>query len=446
MGGMAKRPVMEGTLHLRSGQIPFIDCQEGAFGSKPCRSASLLRASVFDLACEALHRILTVLWRPPSQAAKLCLFFSRLGLYVICLLPFLIPVAAYLACPWRHLFSAKYKDGGGLRHTCDIYPPATCGEARAKGMQPMRGAPVVVIISGGAWMVGHKAYLFMLCRALSRAGVLCIAVDYRSWPQVSVDGMVEDCDAAVEWALRNCAAYGGDPKRLTLIGLSSGAHVGALLLASRAADEIRNEADKCGTGLGRSWTCSDVCGFVGLSGVYQLDEGFMSHLHGKGIDYTLQRLIFGSKEATRECRSPTALVRSRPELAARMPPVLLVHGTCDKISPYEQSQAFCRALTEAGARDARAILRQGEGHNDPVIHCPLMSDHGTVRAILLSLWRWGATDTAMGSAAANEDGRGYCNRWESAAETSCKGDFNALPSWPRLPLVVIDALRGLTPF
>ena len=47
----------------------------------------------------------------------------------------------------------------------------------------------------------------------------------------------------------------------------------------------------------------------------------------------LQRLVMGESEAVRESRSPSLLIRRDKELGARMPPVLLVHGTSDKIVP-----------------------------------------------------------------------------------------------------------------
>eukprot|EP00438_Fugacium_kawagutii_P020299 Skav211649 [mRNA] locus=scaffold1290:297060:297389:- [translate_table: standard] len=57
----------------------------------------------------------------------------------------------------------------------------------------------------------------MLCRALRLAGILCIAVDYRYWPQSSIDGMVEDVNCAVQWCFDNAGKYGGDPKCISLL-------------------------------------------------------------------------------------------------------------------------------------------------------------------------------------------------------------------------------------
>lgn len=75
----------------------------------------------------------------------------------------------------------------------------------------------MILVAGGAFILGHKSYVTMLCRALRLAGILCIAVDYRYWPQSSIDGMVDDVNCAVQWCFDNAGKYGGDPKCISLL-------------------------------------------------------------------------------------------------------------------------------------------------------------------------------------------------------------------------------------
>mmetsp|Transcript_40411 Transcript_40411/g.72598 ORF Transcript_40411/g.72598 Transcript_40411/m.72598 type:complete len:413 (+) Transcript_40411:33-1271(+) len=380
-----------------------------------CASAVLIACAVAALQSSLFHLVLLA-WRLPLQMIRLGILFFRFSLYILYLLPAMLCGVAYWAFAGQNIISVSYKAGGGLRHTCDVYLPSKSADERAKGQKPKATAPVVVLVSGGAFIIGHKGYVTMLCRALRSVGVLCIAVDYRYWPQASVDDMVEDNDAALSWSLQNCAQYGGDPKRVTLLGLSSGAHVAALLLMRRCM-----EVNASGTGQQPSWSAKDLIGFVGLGGIYHFNGSLMDHLHRKGIDYFLQRRIMGSTLAVQEARSPIQLLRREPDLAAQLPPMLLVHGSCDKIVPPEQSQTFSAMLQELSA-DVQLLLQEGEGHNDPVIHNPLMSQSDTVRAIIASICRWskgGSQDVAM-----------------------ALGD---LPSWPRLPKEVIQVARMLTP-
>eukprot|EP00927_Polykrikos_kofoidii_P080675 TRINITY_DN77615_c0_g1_i1.p1 TRINITY_DN77615_c0_g1~~TRINITY_DN77615_c0_g1_i1.p1 ORF type:complete len:440 (+),score=45.39 TRINITY_DN77615_c0_g1_i1:80-1399(+) len=394
----------------------------------------------------AFQLTMPTLWRLPAQFLKLSCFFLRLFLYaaLICV-PFVGAIIQHVL-DRRTVIVARYKRDGGSRHTCDLYLPEACVEARARGKTTNPTAPVVLFVPGGAWIVAHKFYGVLLCKALARVGVLCIAVDYRCWPQTSIDGMIEDTDAAIEWTLRNCADYGGDPSRVVLVGLSSGAQTCSLLLAQRAADEIRGMADSLAETAAKRWACSDLHGFIGLGGIYQFDYGFLSHLHRKGIDFLLQRLIFGHTASVREARSPLALLHRQPEIARLLPPVLLLHGTDDKIAPVEQSKNFCSKLLESGARDVRLNLYEGGSHNDPVIHAPLMNDHGAVRDIVLTLWSWGLRTTEVKNEGAVAPSCGM--DWQHAAsEATCKECITALlPSWPRLPAAFINLIRILSPF
>ncbi|CAE7825230.1 Riok1 [Symbiodinium sp. CCMP2592] len=355
----------------------------------------------------------TYAWHLPLQTMRLTGFFARLVLYVIFLFPGMMFGLMYWAFAGENIISVSYKEKGGRRHTCDVYLPSALAGAPSSG-RPQK-APVVVLVPGGAFLLGHKGYVTMLCRALRSVGFLCIAVDYRYWPQTTIDGMVEDVNEAVAWSFQHCEAYGGDRKQVAILGLSSGAHVAALLLTRRAAQEKR--ATRPGL---LSWTTSDVLGFIGLGGIYHFHGAFMSHLHAKGIDFVLQRLVLGESEAVRENRSPAVLIRRDKDLAGRMPPVLLAHGTSDKIVPQEQSETFRSVLSAAGA-DVQLIFSEGEGHNDPVIHSPLMSNHNTVQAILLAMKRWSS------------------KKAKEETDHACEELFQALPTWPRTPLSARDS-------
>lgn len=47
--------------------------------------------------------------------------------------------------------------------------------------------PVLVFITGGAYIIGYKAWGALLARRLSRMGVLVVCLDYRNFPQVCPD-------------------------------------------------------------------------------------------------------------------------------------------------------------------------------------------------------------------------------------------------------------------
>ena len=100
-------------------------------------------------------------------------------------------------------------------------------------------APVLVYLHGGGWVAGSVATHDPFCRLLSHAaGVIVASIEYRRAPEHRHPAAVEDTLAAVQWALANAAAWGGDPLRLGLGGDSAGAN-----LAAVAANRLCKGAD-----------------------------------------------------------------------------------------------------------------------------------------------------------------------------------------------------------
>ena len=110
------------------------------------------------------------------------------------------------------LYKADVAYGALPRQKLDVYVPVT----RAAS------APVVVIIYGGGWNSGSKADYAFLGKALAARGFVSLVIDYRLVPEVRFPSFLEDCARAVVWAHGNAASFGGDPRRLFLLGHSAG--------------------------------------------------------------------------------------------------------------------------------------------------------------------------------------------------------------------------------
>jgi acetyl esterase/lipase len=134
----------------------------------------------------------------------------------------------------------------GPRHGLDIYR----ADASAGAL------PVVVFIYGGSWQSGEKADYLFAASALARRGFLVMVPDYRLYPAVQFPGFIEDAARAVAFARRVAPSYGGDPRRLFVVGHSAGAHIAAML----ALDPRYLRA----AGMDRR----DLAGMAGLAGPY----------------------------------------------------------------------------------------------------------------------------------------------------------------------------------
>ena len=117
----------------------------------------------------------------------------------------------------RTTTSAAY--GANPRYTLDIYRPESGAER----------APVIVFFYGGNWVSGERKDYAFVGHALAARGFVVVIPDYRLYPQVRYPDFLDDSARAVAWTERKIAAYGGDPKRIYLMGHSAGAYNAAML-------------------------------------------------------------------------------------------------------------------------------------------------------------------------------------------------------------------------
>lgn len=108
------------------------------------------------------------------------------------------------------------------RHILDIYPPAADGPS-----------PVIIFFYGGGWEDGERSDYLFVGQALAEQGFTTVIPDYRVFPEVRFPGFVEDAAEAMRWTVDHIAEFGGDPRRIIVMGHSAGAHIAAMLAFDR---------------------------------------------------------------------------------------------------------------------------------------------------------------------------------------------------------------------
>jgi arylformamidase len=109
--------------------------------------------------------------------------------------------------------------GDSARQAVDIFPAGP-------------DSPVEIYIHGGAWKLKTKDDVSFIAEPLVPAGVTFVAIDHDVAGQVTLDEIVAQIRAGIAWVYRNIASFGGDPERIHVSGHSSGAHLGAMALAT----------------------------------------------------------------------------------------------------------------------------------------------------------------------------------------------------------------------
>jgi acetyl esterase/lipase len=102
--------------------------------------------------------------------------------------------------------------------TLDVYSPP-----KAKNL------PVVFWIHGGGWQGGDKAEVHVKPQVFNEKGFVFVSTNYRLLPNVDMGTLTRDVAKSIRWVHDHIAEYGGDPKRLLIMGHSAGAQLAALL-------------------------------------------------------------------------------------------------------------------------------------------------------------------------------------------------------------------------
>jgi para-nitrobenzyl esterase len=144
-------------------------------------------------------------------------------------------------CMQRRMFADMVFRASGMSEDClylNIWTPATRASARL---------PVLVYFYGGGFLAGDGSEPRYDGAALARRGLVTLTVNYRlnvfgflAHPELTKAsprhasgnyGLLDQV-AALEWVRDNIAAFGGDPRRVTIAGESAGSMSVSALMAS----------------------------------------------------------------------------------------------------------------------------------------------------------------------------------------------------------------------
>jgi len=116
-----------------------------------------------------------------------------------------------------------YKTVGDLKVELDVYLPSTAA--------PASGYPVFFAIHGGAYLLGSKQGAFSgkeATEALNRGWVI-VSIDYRLWPSVSLQDILDDVQDAYQWVRTELVKTTLiNPDLITVFGQSAGGGLAVL--------------------------------------------------------------------------------------------------------------------------------------------------------------------------------------------------------------------------
>lgn len=305
---------------------------------------------------------------------------------------------AFLRVGWSYYTDKRVtrdvRYGPNPRNRLDLFLPEGCGfhgtrvvdaeNAAVHENSVNKNRPVVIFVTGGMWIIGYKAWGALLSLTLMRRGYVVASLDYRNFPQGTVGDMAADVGLGIGWVVRRAASLGGDPSKVFVVGQSAGAHLSALALLRQTEWEKRGYLNGNGVSSSKDWSSKDLAGFVGVSGVYGVDNpDLISHFDKKGlykeVFYAIMEAGFSGSRAGEALprSSPVALVHEFESnnpgvIRATHPPVLLCHGEADTSAPPSESAAYANALRACGFDDVTERYYPGKTHTDPFVTDPIL--------------------------------------------------------------------------
>ncbi len=225
--------------------------------------------------------------------------------------------------------------------------PGPAGEIPVKVFTPAGPGPfpLLVFLHGGGWVICSPATHARLCAELAEgAGVVVVSVHYRLAPEHPAPAPLDDCVAAIRWAVANAAELNADGSRFAVGGDSAGANLTAAAML-RLRDE-GGPAARLQLLLYGAFTADND-----LPSVIENGEGKI--LTRKAMEWFYNHYLSGGASPDDPYIAPI-----KGDLRG-VPPARLIVGTLDPL--LDDSKLFARALEAAGV-PAKLSIYQDQPH------------------------------------------------------------------------------------
>ena len=230
--------------------------------------------------------------------------------------------------------------------------------------------PCVIDLHGGAWCNKDRLADEGTCVPLAQSGVVVLALDFRMPPEAKYPASMQDVNYAVRWAKSQASKLMIDPKRVALMGVSSGGHQ-AMLTAMRPND-VRYAALRLPAGsasVDASVRAAILCWpVIDPLGRYRYAKNLKEE--GRQLKHAENWIANHDKYWADE----NEMAEGNPNLALTrgekgpLPPVLYLQGTADIAHPVVYRDEFVTSYRKAGGSvDLQLFQDVGEAFvtNDP---------------------------------------------------------------------------------
>ncbi len=257
----------------------------------------------------------------------------------------------FLAFVWpasAQIVSRAVPVGGG--QYIDIHAP---NSVKPQGFfKPGKKAPVLLYVHGGGWIKGTRDKFYDLDKFAISRGWMLVSIDYRPVPRTNIDGQVRDVVRAINWVRSNISRYGGNSKKIVIMGHSAGSHLVSMVAAKGLGGKLRGV-------IANDVQAYDMVAYGGM-------RGDLPHVY---------LAAFGTNPQNWIKWSPVTYVRQG---SRKLPPFLIMYSG----SNYERRKILARGFAaELKAKGVRVSLFDGKRYSHGSIASKIGTSAEVTRAV-----------------------------------------------------------------
>ncbi len=225
----------------------------------------------------------------------------------------------------------SYAANDNPRQAIDLYLP----KKRTVGGK----LPLIAWIHGGAWRAGsRRAGLNRVRRFVESGKYVGASIGYRLTGEAIWPAQIHDCKAAIRWLKANADRYGYDADRICVYGSSAGGHLVAMLGTTGNVKELEGSL---GNHPDQSSSVAGVIDLFGPTNFLTMND-FPSRIDHDASD-SPESILVGKpiQTAPERCANASPIHWASRDDA----PILIMHGTADKLVAFDQSVQLHRTLT-----------------------------------------------------------------------------------------------------
>lgn len=251
---------------------------------------------------------------------------------------------------WENIPFAEGIARGSLRYTLemDVLQPDS--------KEPL---PLIVFVTGGGFIMSPKNNWIQQRMKLAENGYVVASIEYRNAPLARFPEPLEDVKSAIRWLRAHATKFNINPEKVGVLGNSAGGYLSSFVGVTNG----NREFDK-GENLDYSSEVLCVADIFGISDVSKIgmdydEENQKGHASAGATEalWVLGTPTFGGKDGG-ILAYPEEAAKASPisYVSEKSAPMLLMHGTADKLVSPGQTDILFQALKQKGVECERYVV------------------------------------------------------------------------------------------